>query len=367
MNKEIRNITIIALLVAGISILHYSTSTANWQYHLIYMQAYFIPIILGAFQFGVRGGLGTALFVSLLYFPHIMMHWGGLIENNLMRFLQIILFNVLGYLTGLKSQGERKEKEKFQEAAQKLQKAMEIQKEQSEKLFEMEQQLRAADRLAIVGELTASLAHEVRNPLGSIRGAVEIIRDAVPEDVKKLEFFDILIQDTQRLNQVVENYLSFAKKQTHNIRIYDLKEIINNIKLMIGARIRKSRIKLKIHIHEKTLVLKGDPNHIWQAVMNVILNALQAMPDGGGINIKAEKKSAKMIRLVIQDQGTGIDSEKLARIFDTFYTTRKDGSGLGLAIVRRLADENNWKIKINSKPDIGTEFTFLIPINEDMK
>ena len=95
---------VIWILVIVISILHYTTPTMEWQYHLIFMQSYFIPILLAAFQFGIRGGLGTAIGVSIFYFPHIMLQWGGLVEGNLMRFLQILLFYVIGYLTGLISE-----------------------------------------------------------------------------------------------------------------------------------------------------------------------------------------------------------------------------------------------------------------------
>ena len=155
---------IIIILIIIISILHYSTPTMKWQYHLIYMQAYFIPIILGAFQFGIRGGLGAAIAVTVLYFPHIMLHWGGLVEENLMRFLQILLFNIIGYLTGLKAQREMDEKERLKNLTNELDKNYIELKIQSEILVDLEEQLRHSDRLAVLGELSASLAHEVRNP-----------------------------------------------------------------------------------------------------------------------------------------------------------------------------------------------------------
>ena len=97
---------LIAFLTIIISVLHYSVPTMKWQYHLIFMQAYFIPILIGSFQYGIRGGVGTALAVTILYLPHVMLQWGGLIEANMMRFLQVLLFNVIGYLTGLKAQDQ---------------------------------------------------------------------------------------------------------------------------------------------------------------------------------------------------------------------------------------------------------------------
>ena len=119
-NKSLVWSGIIFILVIVISILHYTTPTMQWQYHLIYMQAYFIPILMAAFQFGIRGGLGVALAVSVLYLPHIMLHWGGLVENNLLRFMQIVLYNVIGYLTGLKAQREMEEIKKYKNTASEL-------------------------------------------------------------------------------------------------------------------------------------------------------------------------------------------------------------------------------------------------------
>ncbi|HID38074.1 MAG TPA: sensor histidine kinase [Calditrichaeota bacterium] len=357
-------IIFIAALVLVISFLHYNTSTQKWQYHLIYMQAYFIPIILAAFQFGVRGGLGTAMAVSVLYLPHIMLQWGGLVENNLMRFSQIILFNVVGYITGLKAQGERVEKERYQRTAKKLEEALAEQKRQSEQISDMEQQLRAADRLAIVGELTASLAHEVRNPLGSIRGAVEIIRDAVPDAVKKMEFFDILIKETKRLNEVVENYLRIAKKQPQHIHFFDLREELNNIIIMVSAQARKLKVQIETKLPRSPIRIKGDTGQFWQVALNIILNALQSMPFGGKLFIGLEQ-TEKGICFTVKDEGTGIPEEKLRKIFKPFFTTKQNGTGLGLAIVKRIADENKWKILVNSAAGKGTQVEIILPTGHD--
>ncbi len=327
------------------------------------MQAYFIPIILAAFRFGVRGGLGTALAVSALYLPHIMFHWGGMVENNLMRFLQIVLFNVLGYLTGLKAQGEKKEKEKYQKTADKLRDTLDQQKYQSEQISSMEHQLRAADRLAIVGELTASLAHEVCNPLGAIRGAVEIIRDEAPEKLKESEFFDILINETERLNQVVEHYLGFARKKDRKSGFFDFKESLQNLLVMMGAQARKTQVIFKTELPESSCMISNDSNQFWQVVINILLNAIQSMPAGGEIIIKAVyvDNAGRHIRLSIKDHGEGMDGKQVKKIFVPFYTTKSNGSGLGLSIVKRIVDENKWEIRVKSSVDEGAEFILDIP------
>ncbi|RMH62456.1 MAG: sensor histidine kinase, partial [Calditrichaeota bacterium] len=352
--KEKLWLAAIILLVIAISYLHYTTSTMKWQYHLVYMQAYFIPILMAAFQYGVRGGLGVSLLVSIIYLPHVMLQWGGLVENNLMRFLQIVLFNVVGYLTGLKAQGEREEKWRYREAVEELRKTLEQVKQQSERLSEMEQQLRLADRLAIVGELTASLAHEVRNPLGAIRGAVEILRDSVPEDVKKSEFFDILIEETDRLGAVVENYLRPMRLSGTRHSLYDVNETVLNLGLMLDSPARKKHIRLETLLPERPFWLRGDPNDLWQVLMNVALNALQAVDANGHITISLTETKANGARLTVQDNGPGIPEADQPHIFEALYTTRKNGTGLGLAIVKRIADENGWRIEVDSKAGSGT-------------
>ncbi len=353
-------IVLLAFIILLISFLHYNTPTSKLPFHLIYMQSYFIPIILAAFWFGVRGGLGTAIVISLIYLPHIMFQWGGFELNNLVRFLQIVLFLLLGYLIGLKAQGEKEEKERYQKTAQQLEKSLRELKDKTEQIFEMEQQLKSADRLAVIGELTANLAHEVRNPLGAIRGATEIIRDAVPQPLKNLEFFEIILQETKRLNEVVENYLNYARKPSKMVSVIDIKEVIHDVMLMLGPRVRKSGIRLSVRLPENPLAVKAEAIHIWQILMNVLLNAIQAMPHGGEISIEGNQTDDH-VTIKISDNGEGILEKHRQHIFESFYTTKPTGSGLGLAIVKRIADENHWHIALESQQGLGTTFTIIFP------
>jgi len=375
-SQKIKWWLIIASLVILVTALHYGTPTMKWQYHLIFMQSYFIPIILGAFQFGIRGGLGTAIAVSFLYFPHIMLQWGGLVEGNLMRFLQIVLFNVIGYLTGLKAQNEKEEKSRYQNTAEQLEKTLQKIREQSVRIEEMEDQLRQADRLAVVGELSASLAHEVRNPLGSIRGIVDILKDELPPNKETENFLNIMVQETERLNEVVENYLRFAGQKSSQVISFDIKEIIKNTELLLANRARKNQITIKTRLPEKELSLTGVPGQLQQVLMNLALNSIQAMPDGGEISIEAglsditapgkERTGAKNeTRISISDNGKGISKPDIEKIFKPFYTTRQDGTGLGLAIVKRIIDQNNWRIEVESEINKGSSFSIHIPLEEN--
>ncbi len=371
MNKDKRQqiiqLTIIGLLVIGISILHYQTPTMKWQYHLVYMQAYFIPIILAAFQFGVRGGLGTAIVVCLIYLPHIMLQWGGLIETNLMRFMQLILFLVLGYLTGLKAEGERNEKEQHRKAAEDLKEALRLQQRQTEQISEMEQQLRAADRLAIVGELAASLAHEVRNPLGGIQGAAEILKKKIPKEAPESEFVQIQLNEIQRLNQVVESYLQLAKKETVYFQIIDLRKILINSLRLLRLSAGNKNITLETHFtDQKKILVQGDALQLQQVILNITLNAIQAIKDSGKISFDLDVgKDGKEVVLRISDTGPGIPSYQSARLFDPFFTTKTEGTGLGLAIVKRIIEKHEGKVWFETSSQ-GTSFFVSLPCVKDL-
>jgi signal transduction histidine kinase len=379
-NKNIIWWIIIFAIIVIISTLHYTTSTMKWQYHLIYMQSYFIPILIAAFQFGIRGGILSAVLVTIFYLPHVMLQWGGLVEANMMRFLQIALFYIIGYLTGFKAQKEREEKKRFQEAATELKQNLQILNEQTEKLSDLEEQLRQYDRLSVIGELTASLAHEVRNPLGSIRGAVEIMQDEIPDAMKSSDFFRILIEETQRLNTVVENYLQYARRQSPEKQKFDIKETIQNADILLSRQFGRNGHDLILRLPVETCIIKGDPNQLWQILINLLLNADQAMPQEGKIQVDLsvdndqsntengiqEPSNKVWYKLSITDQGVGMTDEQLKNIFKPFFSSKSTGTGLGLAIVKRIVDENKWQIEIESKPGEGTTFHLIMPGEHDL-
>ena len=377
-SRDILRWIVIFSLIIVISVLHYTIPTTRWQYHLLFMQSYFVPIILAAFQFGVRGGLGAAIAVSVLYLPHIMLQWGGLVEQNLMRFLQIILYNVIGYLTGLKAQREKEETKKYKNTAVQLENTLNKVRQQAEMLAELEEQLRQNDRLAVIGELTSSIVHEVRNPLGSIRGAAEIVADDGTSPEKRSEFSKILVEETKKINAVMENYLSFARKKKQRESEYNFQEIIQNVIMMLGAQARKKNIEIASQLPGEPVHILGDPNDLWQVSMNLILNAIQAIEEEGTVTLRLEETeisavekgssrtdpagSGRFIKFSITDTGPGIVKADQDKIFKPFYTTKADGTGLGLSIVKRIAESNNWQLEVRSGLNSGTEFVLTIAV-----
>ncbi len=344
---------LITALILAISFFHYTTPTIYRPLHELYKVLYFIPIVLGAFGFGLRGGIITALAVTFVYLPHIMFQWGGNFIMNISRFFMILLYNTLGGLTGYLWEQERKQKNFYQQASERLKQSMDKLKETTDELAIIENQLRMAERLSTLGELTASLAHEVRNPLGSIRGVAEILRDESQNESHK-KFVEILLKETQRLEAVVVNYLALAKSRTEEREVVSLKKNIESTVALLGPELRKKTLQIKVDVEPQNLTLFFCEGQMRQALLNILLNAIQASPPNGIISISAGREENSLF-VTVSDQGTGISEEAKKHLFEPFYTEKSDGTGLGLAITKRIVEAHNGSISAENRKGSGTK------------
>lgn len=362
---------VISLLIVFVAILHYSTPTKLYHLHELYRAFFYLPIILAAFRYQFKGGLYSAIIVIVVYLPHVVFQWGGDFLFNFSRFLEMVMYIIIGGVAGYLAERERNERNRYQQTATELEQSYKQLKIQSEKLAEMEEQLRASERLSVLGELAASLAHEVRNPLGAIWGVVEILKDECKKQGKDSEFTEILIQEVKRLNQVVENYLNLARQPKLLIKNCNLQEIVGSVIYLLNFKARKQNVQLITDLPEQPIWIKANENQLQQILINLILNSLAAIEDKGTVTIKAEnrlnekttEKSAgfKVIQLSVIDTGQGIDPAVKEKIFNPFYTTREAGTGLGLSIVKRIADQNKWKIEVESEFGKGAAITITFP------
>jgi len=281
MNKQtMMRLSLVSSAIIGISLLHYLTPLHLPMLHDIFQRLYYIPIILAAFWFGFRGGLSSAIVVSVLYAPHILFQWGGHLTMELEKYLEIILYNVVGGITGLLSQQERTRASQLQETARGLEESNEQLRRQSELILEIEGQMRRAERLSVLGELSAALAHEIRNPLGSIKGAAEILRDDYRPGDRKYEFLEILVGETERLDRVVEEFLRLARPRTVESGVCDVMEELRNMITLVSAEAKRRGVELKLEPAALPGVT-GDREKLRQAFLNIILNGLQATLPGG--------------------------------------------------------------------------------------
>jgi len=364
-NLKLQRFFLLTILIAGISLLHYLTPLHLPMLHDIFQRLYYIPIILAAFWFGFRGGLTSAILVSILYAPHILFQWGAHLTMDLEKYLEIILYNVVGGITGLLSQKERDRASQLQETARGLEESNEQLRRQSELILEIEGQMRRAERLSVLGELSAAFAHEIRNPLGSIKGAAEILRDDYRPGERKYEFLEILVNETQRLDRVVEEFLKLARPRTVESGACDVMEELRNMITLVSAEAKRRGVELKLEPAALPMVT-GDREKLRQAFLNILLNGLQATLPGGKVTITAssayDAAAGGQIEICFSDTGAGIDSATLARIFDPFFTTKEEGTGLGLAITEKIIAGHGGSIGVESEPGRGTVVKVTLPV-----
>ncbi|PLY03628.1 MAG: sensor histidine kinase [Desulfuromonas sp.] len=362
MNRQvIIKSAIIILLVVIITALHYLTSTTLHQFHDIYRRLYYIPIILGGLWFTLGGGLSTAVLVSIVYAPHVLFQWQHWPGTELEQYLEILLYNVIGLLTGLLSQREQRQKKRYQKTSEQLEKSYDKLRHQADELLEIEEQLRRADRLSALGELSAGMAHEIRNPLGSIRGTAEIIRDGIDKKDKRYEFAEILVKEVDRLDGVVRDFLNFARPSAVGQSSVPICEALTEVVTLTRQQAIKNNVEINLAPVTRPALVAGDLEHYKQAFLNLVLNALQVMPDGGKIDISCAE-TGESLKIFFNDSGPGIPVELHDRIFNPFYTTRSDGTGLGLAITHRIIDSNGGKLSVESLPGRGATFIVELPL-----
>ncbi|MGW8313751.1 MAG: ATP-binding protein [Desulfuromonadales bacterium] len=354
-------LAIIAGLLVLVTSLHYLTTTQLVNAHDIYRRLYYVPIVLGGIWFALRGGIVTAIIASLLYTPHVLYHWQHHPSIALEQYLEIILYNVIGWITGFLVQRERQQKLLYQKAAETLEGSYLKLREQADQIIEIEDQLRRADRLSALGELSAGMAHEIRNPLGSIRGTAEILREGVATDDPKLEFAEILIREVDRLNGVLEDFLQFAKPAPIEHSRFSLTKVVEDVLDLTRQQALRNHVEVH-HDLDEDRELSGQGEQIKQALLNLVLNALQAMPEGGLLEVST-KNLEQEVQIKVRDNGPGIAPENRERIFNPFVTTRDSGTGLGLAITQRIVQGHEGRIVLESATGQGASFTICLPLS----
>ena len=354
-------LSIIAVLLLLVTSLHYSTTTQQVGAHDVYRRLYYVPIVLGGIWFALRGGIVTAILASLFYMPHVLFHWQHNPNMALEQYLEIVLYNVIGCLTGFLAQRERQQKIRYQKAAETLEGSYLKLRDQADQIIEIEEQLRRADRLSALGELSAGMAHEIRNPLGSIKGTAEILRDGVAADDPKLEFAEILIKEVDRLNGVLEDFLSFARPTPVEHGRFHLAKVVGDVLDLTRQQALRDHVEVHVDL-DADIEIPGHGEQIKQALLNLVLNALQAMPEGGRLEVSS-KNLHNEVQIKVSDNGPGIAAEDRERIFNPFVTTRDSGTGLGLAITQRIVHGHDGHIVLESTPGQGASFKICLPLS----
>jgi two-component system sensor histidine kinase HydH len=347
-----------ALLAATVvvSIFHYATPTTHVWLHPLLQRGYYIPILVAALWFGWRWGLFAAGISGLLYIPHILMAWGSHPEYMATQYVEIGMFFVIGTLTGILADHERAQRKKVEETARQLSEVY----AQLQASFE---QLRRADRLSALGELSAGLAHEIRNPLGAIEGTMQILRRPNISEATRDEFWQVAEQEVNRLKGLVSNFLEFARPQPPRRVATEPFALLDSVAKLASETAKMAKAQIRVQEASDVPGIAVDPEQMKQVLLNLVINAVQAMPNGGEVVLRAVHQ-AGTLALEVQDTGIGIAAEDLERIFDPFFTTRADGTGLGLSIAYQIVNQHGGHISARRNPSGGMTFAVALPIAE---
>lgn len=226
----------------------------------------------------------------------------------------------------------------------------------------LEEEVRRKEKLAAIGELSAGLAHELRNPLASLKGSVEMLKEGKVSSVHAERLMEIALLEMDRLNHIVTDFLTFARPPAMKKEYFDIHKLLKDMLFFIK---NSDEHKNKIIISESLdgeLFIYGDQKLLRQVCWNIGRNAIEAMPDGGEFKVVSNKNGNK-VEISFSDTGKGISKEDLEKVFYPFYTTKTKGAGLGLAISKKIAEEHGGQLVVRSERNNSTTFSLVLPVN----
>lgn len=350
--KRPHQIFAVAALAIVPTLAHYLTDAHNGPAHDIYQRFYYLPVILAGLWFGGRGGLLTALLIAIAYFPHAVHGWHGP-YSGFYRFMEVVMYLVVGSLTGWLSDRLRAASDAESRARAEAERAFANLKTRTDELFALEEQLRRTDRLAALGQLTAGLAHEIRNPLASIKTSVEILRTKTEpreRDPDEPDFAEIILEETARLDQILTEFLQFARAE--QTRPSDEPHFAS---VLVAARkvfelaegdLKTKGVAVVVEADQLDVTVALCESHLRQVLLNLLLNSVDAMPLGGEFRVRAVSKNDGFLFVHVEDSGAGVPADLIGKIFDPFFSTKEQGTGLGLSIVERILDSHGASISL---------------------
>jgi two-component system sensor histidine kinase HydH len=241
---------------------------------------------------------------------------------------------------------------------------------------QMAEQLVRAGRLAALGELVAGIAHEIKNPLHTIKGTAEIVDEAIAEDAEQAPMWTLLRQEVERLERIAERFLSFARPQTPVLVAQPLAQAYDRVRELLEARVYESQgVRFEVAPLSSALAeseLRVDRDQLAQLALNIAANAIRAMEGQGRLRLavtprdagEGEDRGPPQVALTLENDGPTIPAEQLERIFDPFWTRAGDGTGLGLAIAERIAEAHGGTIEAhNTGDERGVAFSLVLPVS----
>jgi two-component system, NtrC family, sensor histidine kinase HydH len=316
-----------------------------------------IPVLLAGILVGWRVGLGLGVITVIL---HAITAGGGLLPfdepergSMVLRVLEILSLPLLGLLAGVFSARYRRRLAHHQRLAEELQRA-------HAEMQENFDGMKRAERLFALGQLSAGLAHEIRNPLASISGAAGILRRSGEAHKKHEELLEIIDKECQRLNRLLTNFLEFARPRPPQPTDTALETVLRRVVQLASHAPGRRDIAVRLHIDAAIPTVRVDAEQLEQVLLNMVMNAVQASADGDEVLLSARLEGDRLW-VDVRDQGSGVKPEHVDRLFDPFFTTKEQGTGLGLPVAHEIVRSIGGMLKVKHNEDRGMTFSVGLP------
>lgn len=330
-------LALLILLTAGTLSLHYMLFPFPHWIHSLHRRICYVPILLGGLWFGLRGGLAVSVVISAAILP-LAVGQGLPLWNN-QDFIEILFYVGLGVLTGVlvdRREAERRHREKLQE------------------------DMAENRRLAALGQMAAGIAHEIRTPLGSIQGATEIIERDLPPEHPRRRFWVILQQESSRLNMVVQDFLDLGRPPGVEPKRVDARAAIDDSVRSLQGLAGQRGVTVEVEAPRPFEIL-ADSQRLYQALTNLVRNAIQVSPSGGVVRIMGAAAGGGGVMIAVEDEGPGLPPGEEERVFEPFFSRRKDGTGLGLALVQQILHAHGGRVEGVTRTGGGARFVLHFP------
>jgi signal transduction histidine kinase len=323
----------------------------HWIYAL--HRLYYLPIIVAGLRFGWRGGLAAAVVCGISYLWRAQSAESPDARNTLDQVLETLVFCSVGVLAGVLSDRERRQRAKVERTAAEL-------RDVYQALQDNLEHVKRAARMSALGHLSAGLAHEIRNPLASIEGAAAIV-EREPENVaRRTEFLAIIREESRRLNSLVTNFLDFARPRAPELRPTEVRALIESVLTLLSQTSHRGDVRFRMQVSSGLNSLRCDPEQMKQVLLNLVLNAMQAMPEGGEVVVEAAEDNG-LLKIRVKDQGPGIPATDVDSIYDPFFTTKDNGTGLGLPVAYQIVQQHGGELSLEENGPSGACFAIRLP------
>lgn len=350
--------TYIAGLILLLAITTWFTPPRAIELHNILHHLNFLPFMIAGMIFGWRGALWALLFALLVQAPGIVRHWTWWPMDAQDQLVELSIFGAAGVIAGLLADRERVQRKRVEATKVELE---QVYTELRQKI----DQMKKAERLSAVGQLAASLAHEIRNPLASISGAAGILKRGHASAANTDECLGILEKESQRLNKLLTNFLDFARPRLPRYQQVDLGNLIESVASIARHSAILHDVELVVDHKARLQSIECDAEQLKQVLLNLIINAVQATQGRGTVWVRSVDNQDRLC-IEICDKGSGVTPDQHEKMFDPFFTTKESGTGLGLAIATNIVEQHGGSLTGRNNPDRGMTFRLDLPVNRPL-